>query len=79
MKTFNVQITFHADSKVIESILYQLQDTGLKPTQKLIKKIFRDCTYWSGDAFITEPTLYDKFDENSKRIFTESYKNLGFK
>lgn len=79
MKAFTFKMDFYADSEMIESISDQLIGAGFKPTERLIKKVIRDKTHLAGDAFIVEPTLYDRFDEDETDLFIRSYRDLGFK
>lgn len=64
------KITFEIDDNLIENIVFQLQDLGLKPTKTKIEKIIKENLYFSGDGFVQEPTIYD---EDDKKFFIEKW------
>jgi len=74
-----IKIEFFADNNLINSVKRQLIEIGLMPTDKLVEKVIRDCIYFSGDAFIQQPTLCDRYDYDAINAFKRTYLNLGFK
>lgn len=64
------KITFEIDDDMINNVIFQLQELGINPTKTKIEKIIKENLYFSGDAFIQEPSIYD---ENSEKSFIEKW------